>query len=202
MKNLRYRIDGMLLASFLTTVFYSATYPFIHKAVMQELPNKYIAINQIINCASVILFGKLWNSYSEKLFKFYTHYCIGEVLTTIGTYIFFIISRNIAFYYMIDTIAFSIVTRNIICGGSKLRVLRYNTEELREHFDNNNNSVQAAATIIGSCIAMWLNLDIITMLGLATFGNIIDNVFYINIYHNTQKKRKERIQNGHNESFK
>lgn len=53
------QIDGMLLATFLTTVFYSSTYPYIHIAVMQELPESYLAVNQIINCMSIIVFGKI-----------------------------------------------------------------------------------------------------------------------------------------------
>lgn len=185
----RYKIDGMLLATFLTTIFYSATYPYIHKEIILELPDTYIALNQVVNCISIIIFGRIWNTYSDKLFKFYPAYCIGETLTTVGTYIFFIINHNLIAYYILDTLAFSIITRNIICGGVKLRVLRYNTEQSREHFDNNNNSVSAAATILGSAIAIILNLDIIIMLGLATFGNIIDNVFYIKIYYSTKKKR-------------
>ena len=91
-------------------------------------------------------------------------------------------------YYIIDTLIFSIVTRNICCGGVKLRAIRYNSEIEREHFDNNNNSVSAIATILGSVIAMILDLDFVTMLWIATFGNAIDNIFYIFIFKNTYKK--------------
>lgn len=31
---MRYKIDGMLIATFLTTIFYSSTYPYIHKELM------------------------------------------------------------------------------------------------------------------------------------------------------------------------
>lgn len=93
-------------------------------------------------------------------------------------------------YYIIDMLIFSIVTRNIFCGGVKLKAIRYNSEEDREHFDNNNNSASAIATILGSIIAMILNLDFSVMLWLATIGNTIDNIFYIFIFKSTQSKRK------------
>lgn len=188
----RINIDGMLLATFLTTIFYSSTYPYIHKEVMMVASNSLIAFNQIINCISVIICGWLWNKASEKLFEYYPVYCVLETVLGIMTTTFAIITHNIVAYYLLDTFVFAIVTRNICCGGIKLRAIRYQTEEKREHFDNNNNSVSSLATIIGSVIAMFLKLNFATMLCLATFGNMIDNVFYIFIFIKTKQKRKVR----------
>ena len=75
---MKYKIDGMLIATFLTTIFYSSTYPYIHKEVMTVATDSFIALNQIINCVSVIVFGYLWNKKSDKLFKFYPIFCILE----------------------------------------------------------------------------------------------------------------------------
>ena len=182
-------IDGMLLATFLTTIFYSSTYPYIHKEVMMVATDNFIALNQIINCVSVVIFGWLWNKKSEKLFNFYPVFCVLETTLGIMTTAYAIITHNIIAYYLLDTFVFAIVTRNICCGGVKLRAIRYNSEAKREHFDNNNNSVSSIATIIGSVIAMFLNLDFATMLCLATFGNAIDNVFYICIFFKTKQRR-------------
>jgi hypothetical protein len=63
----------------------------------------------------------------------------------------------------------------------------YPTEQQREHFDNSNNAVSAAATIIGSSAALFLHLDFVHMIWLAAFGNMIDNVFYINIFLKSRK---------------
>ena len=178
----RMHIDGMLLATFLTTIFYSSTYPYIHKEVMTVASDSLIALNQIINCVSVIVCGWIWNKKSERLFRFYPVFCVTETTLGIMTTIFAITTRNILAYYVLDTIVFAVVTRNICCGGVKLRAIRYNSEEKREHFDNNNNSVSALATILGSVIAMFLDLNIETMLSIATFGNAIDNIFYIFIF--------------------
>ena len=183
------KLDGMLVATFLTTIFYSATYPYIHKEVMANVSDSIIALSQIINCLSIVLLGSLWNKKSDKLFKYYPAFCVGETVLSIFSAIWAVTTGNIMAYYMIDTLIFAIVTRNICCGGVKLRAIRYKTETDREHFDNNNNSASAVATIIGSVIAMMLDLDFSVMLWLATLGNAIDNVFYIFIYKSTRKTR-------------
>ena len=95
-------------------------------------------------------------------------------------------------YYLLDNIVFAIITRNVCCGIVKLKAIRYNSENERERFDNNSNSVYSAATIIGSIIAMFLNLDFAIMLCLATFGNIIDNIFYIFIFYKINKQREKK----------
>lgn len=193
-KQKKIKLDGMLIATFLTTLFYSSTYPYIHKQVMTVASDNFIALNQIINCLSIVFFGTIWNKLSDKLFRYYPLFCICETLLGIMTSIYAMMSNDIIGYYMLDTFVFAIVTRNICCGGIKLRAVRYKTEKLRECFDNNNNSVSAISTIIGSCIAMVLNLDFITMLWIATFGNMIDNIFYIVIYYKT-KERKAKYEN-------
>lgn len=184
------KIDGMLMATFLTTLFYSATYPYIHKQIMMVASDWLIAVNQIINCLSIVFFGSMWNRWSDKLFKHYTAMCVAETLLGIWSTVWAICTQNIAAYYIIDTLIFAVVTRNICCGGVKLRAIRYKTESSREHFDNNNNSASAIATIIGSLIAMSLNLDFGVMLCIATFGNAIDNIFYIFIYRSTRNGMK------------
>lgn len=185
------KIDGMLLATLLTTLFYSATYPYIHKEVVSNVSDSIIALNQIINCISIIVYGRIWNKKSDRLFKFYPMFCILETLLSIGSAIWAIVSGNVLSYYIIDTLIFAIVTRNICCGGVKLRAIRYRTEKEREHFDNNNNSMSAIATIIGSVIAMVLNLNFNIMLILATVGNAIDNLFYICIFYNQKKSSRK-----------
>ena len=187
MKNKKITIDGMLMATLLSTIFYSSTYPYIHKELMTVATDNFIALNQIINCISVIIFGLAWNKKSDTLFKYYPMFCMLETILGVITTIYAIVTHNIISYYLLDTFVFAIVTRNICCGGVKLRAIRYNSEEKREHFDNNNNSVSSIATIIGSIIAIFLNLDFVTMLCLATFGNVVDNIFYIFIYFNTKQ---------------
>lgn len=184
------KFDGMILATLICTTFYSTSYPFIHKQIMYYASDNLIALNQIINCVSIVLFGFVWNK-TKRLFNFYPALCIIEGILSIGSTIFAITTHNIVAYYVIDTLIFSIVTRNICCGGIKLRAMRYNTEEQRERYDNNNNSANAIGTIVGSCLAMILDLNFETMLIVATIGNTVDNIFYICIYFKERKKISE-----------
>lgn len=186
----RIKIDGMLITTFLTTLFYASTYPYIHKQIMMVASDNIIAMNQIINCVSIVVFSTIWNKLSNRIFKFYPLFCILETIVTTGVTIYTLCSNNVLLYYILDTITFAIITRNMCCGNIKLRALRYNSEEIREKFDNNNNSVSSIATIIGSIIAMFLNLNFPVMLMLATLGNSIDNISYIFIYYKTIKRNK------------
>lgn len=181
------KCDGMLVATFVTTLFYAATYPYIHKEIMMIASDALIAVNQIINCLSIVVFGSLWNKHSDKLFRFYPFFCVFETALGIGSTIFAICSHDVAAYYIVDTLIFAVVTRNICCGGVKLRAIRYTTEAARERFDNNNNSAAAVATILGSLLAMLLHLDFNVMLCIATVGNAVDNGFYIVIYKHQKR---------------
>lgn len=185
-----HKVDGMPLATFLTTVFYSATYPYIHREIMQTVNSSMVAVQQIIDCLGVVVVGWLWNRKSDALFRFYPAYCIAETCSGVALTVYAIITGNIVAYYIVDTVLFAIITRNIICGGTKMRAIRYATEKERERFDNNDKSAAAVATIIGSLIAMRLNLSFNIMLCIATFGNAIDNSFYIGIYYAVQRNRR------------
>lgn len=175
--------DGMLFASLFVNIFYAATYPYIHKEVMLVATDSYIAINQIVNCLSIIVFSFVWNKFSDRIFKFYVVFCIAEAVLGIGTTAFAICTNHILAYYLLDTFVFALITRNIICGGVKLKAMRYKTEKEREQFDNNDNLMSSLGFLGGSIIALFLKLDFTTMLCIATFGNMIDNIIYIAIYY-------------------
>ena len=183
-------VDAMLISTFITTLFYSSTFPYINKQLMTVVSDKLIAFNQIISCLSVIISGFLWNKYSNKLYKHFILYCISEIVVITFTTTYVILVGNLTAYYIMDIFMYAIITRNISCGCNKLKILRYTEETEREHFNNNDNSSYAIATIIGSIIAMLLNLNFDKMVILATIGNAIDNIFYINIYKNMKNSKE------------
>lgn len=186
------KFDAMLLSTFLTTLFYSATYPYIHKVVMIDASDSLIAIVRIIDCISIVISGTLWNKKSGVLFRHYPFYCISETILSIILAVWTTISNNIIGYYLFCTLIVAVVTRNISCGGIRLRAMRYATERERECFDNNDNSVYAISTIIGSVIAMALNLDFNTMLWIATIGGAIDNMFFLGIFYSEMRRHKTK----------
>lgn len=184
-------IDLMLLSTFLCTIFYTSTYPIIYKTIMSTIHKNFISINQIIACGSIILFNQIWNKHSDKLFKYFPALCALETVCTLIVTTYISISKaSITSYYILDTLIFVIVTRNIICGGSRLKALKYSTPSKREKFDNNNNSYASLATIIGASISIALKMDFTTMLWVAAFGGCIDNVLYMIIYKNLVRRDK------------
>jgi len=76
-----------------------------------------------------------------------------------------------------------------------LKALRYSNPSKRERFDNSNNSYASLATIIGASIAIVLEMDFITMVWIAAFGNCIDNILYIIVYKNLVKESKNGKKN-------
>ena len=186
------KFDSMLTATFVADCFYSATYPYIYQQILSGISSDAVAVQQIVNCISVILFSCLWNKFSDKLYPFYAVLCVLECLAGLCTSLYVTLHPdNLLMYYILDTALFCLITRNIICGGVRLRAVRYPTEQQREHFDNANNAASAAATIIGSLIALKLNLNFVSMIWLATIGNMTDNLFYIHIFRTSQKGRNQ-----------
>lgn len=185
------KIDCMILATFVATIFYASTYPYIHRYIMTMVSDNAVALNEIINCVGVIISGAIWNKFSDRLFPFYPLFCFLETICDVAVTVWALTTGHIAAYYILSCIEFSVITRNMICGGNVLRILRYQSDKEREHYQNNNNSASALASIIGSIIAMKLNLSFPIMLALATFGNATDNIFYVVIYYQTVKNQKK-----------
>lgn len=150
-----------------------------------------VALLQIIDCFSILIFSYIWNKKTDKMFKYYREYCVIETIVTILATTYCLLSGNIVSYYILNGVIFSLITRQIICGGIKLRAQRYNTEDKRTNYDNKNNMASSAATIIGSLLAIVLKLDFSIMLIISTIGNVIDNIFYIIIYTKQIKQNKE-----------
>lgn len=185
MKN-KFKVDGILLCTFICATLYSSTYPYIYKLVISAVSDRMLAANQIIECLSVVFFGELWKR-NKNLFRYYPTFCVIETIMSIGLAVYTVVTHNMVGYYILNTLIYAIFTRNIICGGIKLKAIRYSSEEQRERFDNNNNSVSSVATILGSLIAMVLNLSFSAMIIIAILGNTIDNIFYICIYRKETK---------------
>ena len=188
------KMDAMLIVTFLTQLFYSATYPYIYKMVVVDASSNLIAAIQIINCLSVVIIGRLWNKRSDSLFKYYPLICAIETIVSIAMAVAVTITNSTVLYFICNNLIVAFVTRHIMCGGIKLKAIRYRSEKEREAFDNNNNSADAIATIIGSLIAMVVCLDFVPLLWIATIGGAIDNTSYIFIYRSTIKRRKEEVR--------
>lgn len=176
--------DLMIQACFWSNMFYSMSYPFIHLFIMKDdaITGRLVSIQQVVMCLSIILINNLWNKYSLQFYKWFKVFLFLESIT----YLILMLGMSLDIfspfiYYVADMILFSLITKNIICGSNKLRALRYK-DEAREKYDNTIPIAAAFATLIGSFIAIVINIPIPIAFMLSWIGIVIDNIFYWIVY--------------------
>lgn len=168
----------MIQAGFWSSVMYAASYPTLHLYLMREVSDKMISANQILICLAIIVVNNMWNKNSDNLYKFFPVLMLTESIT------YFVIHAAVIFgyigaagYYIIDTILLCLITRNMICGGNKLRSIVYK-EEKREKYDNTVMIANSVGTLIGSGIALCFSLPVKVVFVTSWIGISIDNLFY------------------------
>ena len=170
--------DNLIKSIFFSTVFYSIAYPNIQKCLMDAINSKLIAINNIIICISTILIGNLWNKYKDKLFNYYLYFLISEALLYIIVMSIVIINNHLICYYILDTLIFSTISRNILIGGNTLKAIKYKDKNNRNKYDNNVQIYSSIATLLGSSICLLTNLSLTVSFIFMFLGITLDNVFY------------------------
>lgn len=174
--------DKLLLANFISNLFYSIAYPTVHFVLIKDINEKIISLNAIVVCIAGIIAPIVWNKKSNELYNKYGYLLSIEGISYILLTIAFIIGTiDSRLYYLIDTILFSIITKNIICGNNKLRAIRYNGEE-REKFDNDSNILSNTSSLIGFTISLLLPIPKYLAFIMLGIGIISDNVFYYRAY--------------------
>lgn len=186
-KELKRLSDLMLVGYFLSMLFYSCSYVFIYQVIVQAVPRSFLGIEQIVGCVSTIIFCKVWNKYSDRLFRYYRLILWLEIIFDVALFADVIIRGDLKFYFMFNIMIMAIITRNLICGRTKMKAKVNPTEKLREKFDNNSQIADSAATIIGATTAIIIPFSLNTLFVLALIGNCIDNVFFLYIYHRLKR---------------
>lgn len=178
----------MLLANFISGLFYATSYPYIYAETVKAVPRQFLGLEQILCCISTIIFCKLWNKYSDRLFNHYRKILWAEVIADIILFSDVMIRGNLSFYFLLNILIYSLITRNLSCGGTKMRAKVNPTEKLRERYDNNNQIVSATATLLGAGFAIICPLDLQILFIFALIGNIVDNFFYLHIYNQIKRR--------------
>lgn len=173
----------MLLANFLSSLFYSMSYPYIYAETLKAVSTYYISFEQIITCISTVIFSVAWNRAGDKIFRHYRKIMIAEIIADVILFADVIIRSNLKFYFLLNVIIFAVITKNLSCGGIRMRAKVNPTEKQREEYDNNSNTVYALSTLAGTVIATITLPKINTLFFLALIGNTIDNFLYLYIYH-------------------
>ena len=186
-KELKRLSDLMLVGYFLSMLFYSCSYVFIYQVIVQAVPRSFLGIEQIVGCVSTIIFCKVWNKYSDRLFRYYRLILWLEIIFDVALFADVIIRGDLKFYFMFNIMIMAIITRNLICGRTKMKAKVNPTEKLREKFDNNSQIADSAATIIGATTAIIIPFSLNTLFVLVLIGNCIDNVFFLYIYHKLKR---------------
>lgn len=172
----------MLLANFLSSLFYSMSYPYIYAETLKAVSTYYISFEQIITCISTVIFSVAWNRAGDKIFRHYRKIMIAEIIADVILFADVIIRGDLKFYFLLNVIIFAVITKNLSCGGIRMRAKVNPTEKQREEYDNNSNTVYALSTLAGTVIATIALPKINTLFFLALIGNTIDNFLYLHIY--------------------
>lgn len=174
--------DDLLIGNFLSNLFYSIAYPTIHFILISDVTEKLISANQIIICFAGIIFPIIWNQKSDRLYKKYGYLLSLEGILyslLIVAILFSVITPRM--YYLVDTILFSILTKNIICGLNKLKIYRYKGNT-REEYDNNVNIVCNISSLIGFSISLIVSISKNIAFIFMGIGIVLDNIFYYKAY--------------------
>ena len=172
----------MLFANFISTLFYSTSYPYIYAETIKVVPRSYIGFEQILCCISTIIFCRLWNKYSDRIFQRYDIIVAAEIVADVALFSYVLMTNKLDVYFLLNVMIYSFITRIVFCGGTKMRAKVNPTEKAREQYDNNNQIVTSLATLMGAGFAIVVSLPIKWLFIFALIGNIIDNFFYIHIY--------------------
>lgn len=175
--------DLMLMSAFICTLFYSMSYPYIYIELVKAVTRPYITFDQIANCLGIAVIGTVWNKHGDKLFKHYVAIVWIEIIADLILFACVLVTHNLKAYYILSILICSIITRNMACGGVKMRAKVNPTEQLREKYDNNVNTAYAIATICGALGAVLLHLSLTALFIIAMLGGVIDNFAYLYIYH-------------------
>lgn len=171
--------DKLILASFLSNLFYAACYPAVHSCLMQSVGQRMISINALCTCIGGIILPFVWNKYSDRMYKKYGTMLFIEAIIYILILIMLLRGdMNLIVYYILDTICFTLVTKNIICGGNKLRAKRYNNEADRVKYDNDTQMAGNISSMIGFGISAIFEFSMSQAFILSTIGICVDNLFY------------------------
>jgi hypothetical protein len=163
------------------------SYPYIYAETIKVVPHLYIGLEQILACLGTIIFCKLWNTYSDKLFEHYRLFLIVEIIADLILFTDVLVRNDLKFYFLLNIIIYSVITKNLCCGGTKMRAKVNPSEKEREQYDNNSSIVNAIATLIGAGVAMIFDFDLRLLFVFALIGNGLDNVFYLYIYNRIRR---------------
>jgi hypothetical protein len=157
---------------------------------MDAIDYKLIAINSMIICIFTIVIGHLWNKYKDILFNYYLIFLIAEAILYVIAVIIATIYNNLIGFYILDTLIFSAISKNILIGGNTLKAIKYSNKESRNRYDNDIQIYSSIATLLGSSICIIINIPLVISFIFMFLGITLDNI-YFGIEYLKIKNKKE-----------
>lgn len=174
--------DELLIAGATSNLFYSMAYPIVHTVTVQNINSNTMSFASLLNCILAAIVAKIWLDNSTKLYKSFGFMLKVEVVAYgILTVLFLINVVNPEMYFLSDAIMSAIITRNIICGGTRLKALRYEGKT-REIFDNKTVYYCNITSIIGYAFSWLVTLPTSIGFIFMFIGIAVDNIFYLRVY--------------------
>lgn len=178
--------QSLIHADFWSILFISIANPVTHKLVMENVSSQLIAARGLWDAVGIIVITALFNKFGDRIYKHFVAIAMCEnivyaiIITGVITKVV-----SITTMFMVESIAWILLTKNLICCCSRIRRFLYESEE-REKFDNNRHVATSAAEIIGYSVAMlvvpeWLAWSLISL------GIICGNMFSILAYKQARR---------------
>lgn len=182
-------VDELLIAGAVSNLFYSMAYPIVHTITMQDINSNIMSFASLVNCIIAMLITRIWLDRSKYLYKTFGTMLVLEGIAyglLTGAYLTGIATAGM--YYVGDAILNALITRNVICGGTRLKALRYKGEE-REKFDNKTNYYCYLTSIIGFAFSWKITLPTSIGFIFMFIGIAVDNIFYLRVYKKENLKK-------------
>ena len=182
--------DLLLLTGFTSNLFYSISYPIIHTICVKDMSSNLLSFSSLLSCILATIVLQVWLKYSDQLYKtFGISLFLEAVAFGLLTLSFLVGKATPSTYYLVDCILTSILTRNVISGGNRLKAIRYKDQE-REIFDNKSMMYCNIASILGFGFSSFITLNTKLAFGFMWVGIAIDNIFYYVVYRAENKNYK------------
>lgn len=184
---MRWMTKQLLIHScFWSMLLVSAAGPVTHKLIMEAVSPRLIAIKGVADSLGTVLMTALFNKYGDKIYKHVRLINLAEAVGY-GILIIGVITGvlNLVQYFVLETIAWVLMTNLLICSENRIKRYLYAADE-REKFDNNKNIAFRSACVIGSSVAM-LEIPPVIAWSLFVAGIAIGNVFSVLAYNQARK---------------
>ena len=179
--------DLMIQACLWSTLAYTVAYPTIKLTIMQHIDQRYLAFESMFIAVATIVSTSCYTKWSDKAFKFMPLFLIVESIlyvTLSATMLAEVVSIKV--YFILDIMAYSCITRNIICCGTRMKRILYKDED-RELFDNSLSMAHSGAAIVGGIIVMCRTIPLWVSWIIMGVAVSIDNVFLYIVYRRVKK---------------